>query len=162
MIMMASLDFIFMKVYARLIDAVDGVYIFYSSFLFLYTGAFGSERRRLLFGMAICSYPTWLGGGRSRYHGCGAGHWPYFGHFLNGGIDDLGKFASLSSQSSLFSFPQPLLCVTLIALTTHNGSTPPNIPISLANPTPPPPSPSFILPSQTSTISTSRQPLHHK
>ena len=40
MIMTASLDFIYMKVCARSIDAMNGVYIFYDSFLFLYTEAF--------------------------------------------------------------------------------------------------------------------------
>ena len=40
MIMTASLDFIYMKVYARSIDAMNGVYKFYNSFFFLYTGAF--------------------------------------------------------------------------------------------------------------------------
>ena len=36
----ASLDFIYMKVYARSIDAMNGVHIVYNFFLFLYTGAF--------------------------------------------------------------------------------------------------------------------------
>lgn len=40
MIMTASLDFVYVKFYAHSIDAMNGVYIFYDSFLFLYTGAF--------------------------------------------------------------------------------------------------------------------------
>ena len=40
MIMTASPDFIHLTVYARSIDAMNGVYIVYNSFLFLYTGAF--------------------------------------------------------------------------------------------------------------------------
>lgn len=57
-------------------------------------------------------------------------------------------------QTPLFSLsPPPPSSPPFTALTTHNGSTPPNTPIN------PPPLP---LPSQTSTISTPRHPLHHK
>lgn len=143
------------KIYGRWIDTMDGVYIFYTSFPFLYIGAFESERDLL------CICPTSVGGAQDTMLAVRA-----TGHNLDQTrlhvLHDLNRFTSPSSQSSLLSSPTPPPCTTFTALTTHNGSTAQNTPNSRANPGPLPPSPSFILPLQTSTISTSLHPLHHK
>ena len=81
MIMTASLDFIYTKVYARSIDAMNGVYI--STILSSSCTLGHSEANEDGFYLGGDLHISYMfGGRRSRYHGCGAGHWPYFGHFL--------------------------------------------------------------------------------
>ena len=62
MIMTASLDFIYMKVYARSIDAMSGVYSLQFLPLLVHWGILKRIKTALIW-EAICIYPTWLGGG---------------------------------------------------------------------------------------------------
>lgn len=138
-----------------------GTYFLHFSLRFLYIVALEGERTQAVVWEVLCVCPTSVAGAQDAMLAVRA-----TSHNLDicrlHMIHDLITFASPSSQSSLFSSCIPPSCATLTALTTHNGSTPPNIPINLANPPLSLPSPSFILPSHTSTISTPLHPLHHR